>query len=245
MKKNLPFFLAGTALVLLIIGVIMVLSSEEKSEVLSVVSEQNASKPYSSASQPVTKKTVEKIKKAERKPREKAEEKIIFEFDEEDVLWWEVPDWCFEKQDYVGKGVAVSTRFAKKGQFSMELTADFPGKKWSAAYVETQEYFDWTPYERISVDVFLPEGTPFGLQAKFILTVGDDWKWTEMARLKKLIPGEWTTITASIIPGSTDWRRTQVTDEFRADVRKLGIRIESNMRPVYNGPIYIDNMRLE
>jgi len=28
-------------------------------------------------------------------------------------------------------------------------------------------------------------------------------------------------------------------------VRKLGIRIESNMRPVYSGPIYIDNIRVE
>jgi hypothetical protein len=75
--------------------------------------------------------------------------------------------------------------------------------------------------------------------------VGEDWAWTEMARLVKLVPGEWTTITASIVPGSSDWRRIEVTDKFRADVRKLGIRIESNMRPVYSGPIYIDNIRVE
>ncbi len=108
-----------------------------------------------------------------------------------------------------------------------------------------QEYFDWTPYNIISADVFLPEDAPFGLRANFILTVGEDWKWTEMTRSSKLIPGEWITITASIIPGSTDWRRTQVTDEFRANVRKLGIRLESNMRPAYSGPVYIDNVRLE
>ncbi len=102
-----------------------------------------------------------------------------------------------------------------------------------------------TRYKTILADIFLPKDAPFGLQARFILTVGEDWTWTEMARLVKLVPGEWTTITASIVPGSTDWRRTEVTDKFRADVRKLGIRIESNMRPVYSGPIYIDNIRVK
>ena len=91
----------------------------------------------------------------------------------------------------------------------------------------------------------MPEEAPFGLKAKFILTVGEDWAWTEMSRSVKLIPGEWTTISASIIPGSNDWRKSQVTDAFRADLRKLGIRIESNMQPTYSGPIYIDNVRVE
>ena len=172
------------------------------------------------------------------------QEKVIFGF-EEDIPTWEIPDWCFEKDDYAAEGIVVSKKFAKQGESSLEITADFPGARWTAAYVEVQEYFDWTPYKSISADVFLPEDAPFGLTAKIIFTVGEDWKWTEMARSGKLIPGEWTTITASLIPGSTDWRRTQVTEEFRADVRKLGVRIESNMRPVYKGAIYIDNVRLE
>lgn len=173
------------------------------------------------------------------------EEKVIFGF-EEKVPSWEIPDWCFEKPDHVGESFAVSTKYAKEGESSLELMAEFPGKKWTGAYCEVQEYFDWTAYKTISADIFLPEDAPLGLRAKFILTVGDDWKWTEMSRLKKLTPGEWTTISASLIPEeNTDWRRTQVTEEFRADVRKLGIRVESNMRPVYSGPVYIDNVRLE
>ena len=172
------------------------------------------------------------------------EENVIFGF-EEKVPLWEIPDWCFEKEDYVADSIAPSCKFSREKKSSLEVTANFPGRKWTAAYIEMQEYFDWTPYQSISADIFLPKNVPLGLRAKFILTVGEDWKWTEMTRLKKLVPGEWTTITASIIPGSTDWRRTQVTDEFRADVRKLGIRLESNMRPVYDGPIYIDNVRLQ
>ena len=171
-------------------------------------------------------------------------EKVIFGF-EENVPAWEIPDWCYEKDDYVAESIAISKKFAEEGKSSLEVMADFPGKVWSAVYVEVQEYFDWTPYKTISADVFLSGDVPFGLKAKLILTVGEDWKWTEMSRLTKLVPGEWITITASIVPGSTDWRRTEVTDEFRADVRKLGVRIESNMRPVYAGAIYIDNIRLE
>jgi len=170
--------------------------------------------------------------------------RLIFGF-EEKVPSWGIPDWCFEKEEYVGESVAVSTKFVKEGQSSLEIMVNFPGAKWTAAYLEVEQYFDWTAYKTLSMDVYLPKEAPFGLRARLILTVGQDWTWTEMSSLAKLVPGEWTTISASLIPGSTDWRRTQVTDEFRADVRKLGLRIESNMRPAYSGPIYIDNVRLE
>ena len=172
------------------------------------------------------------------------QEKVLFGF-EEKIPNWEIPDWCLEKPDYVGESIAISNKFAKEGKSSLELMVNFPGAKWTATYVEIQQYFDWTLYKTISADIFLPKEAPFGLQARIILTVGEDWAWTEMARLVKLMPGEWTTITASIVPGSADWRRTEITDKFRADVRKLGIRIESNMRPVYSGPIYIDNIKVE
>ncbi len=170
--------------------------------------------------------------------------KVLFSF-EEKAPSWEIPEWCLEKDEYVAESIAVSNKVAKDGQSSLEIMTNFPGAKWTAAYVEVQQFFDWTPYKTLSADVYLPKEAPFGLQARFILTVGPNWTWTEMTRLVKLVPGEWTTVTADLAPGSTDWRKTQVTDEFRADVRKLGLRIESNMRPVYNGPIYIDNIRVE
>jgi len=170
--------------------------------------------------------------------------KALFGF-EEKVPNWEIPDWSFEKDDHVGESVAISEKFAKEGKSSLEVMANFPGAKWAAAYVEVQQFFDWTAYKAISADIYLPKEAPFGLQARFILTVGEDWAWTEMARLVKLVPGEWVTVTASLVPGSTDWRRTQVTNQFRTDIRKFGLRVESNMKPVYSGPVYIDNIRLE
>jgi len=173
-----------------------------------------------------------------------AKKKVWFSF-EESVPSWEIPDWAKEKDEYVAESIAMSNKFAKDGKASLEVMTNFPGAKWTAAYVEIAQYFDWTPYKTLSADIYLPKEAPFGLQGRFILTVGENWTWTEMSRLVKLVPGEWTTVSASLIPGSIDWRRTQVTDEFRADVRKLGIRVESNMRPVYNGAVYIDNVTLE
>lgn len=175
-----------------------------------------------------------------------AAENVLFGF-EKNTESWEIPDWALEKEDHVGDSISVSNTCASEGKSSLEFRVDFPGPrpdpKWAGAYVEVQEYFDWTPYSSIAFDVYLPPEAPVGLKAKIILTVGDNWEWTEMSGLIPLEPGKWTTITANLKAGSTDWRRAAVTDAFRQDVRKLGIRIESN-RPAYKGPIYIDNIRL-
>jgi hypothetical protein len=110
--------------------------------------------------------------------------------------------------------------------------------------VEDFEYFDWTPYRAISVDIYVPPTTPVGLKGKIVLTVGENWKFIEMARSIQLIPGQWVTITGNLAVGSEDWKKTIVDDNFRKDVRKLAIRVESNKKPEYTGPIYIDNVKL-
>jgi len=83
---------------------------------------------------------------------------------------------------------------------------------------------------------------PRGLRARLILTVGDDWKWSESNKALRLTPGEWTVIKVSLLADSLDWRRF-ITDEFRSDVKKIGLRIESNGVP-YEGSIFIDNITL-
>ena len=138
----------------------------------------------------------------------------------------------------------VSKKYASHGKASLEVQTDFPGKKWTAAYLEYVEYFDWTDYSEVAVDVYVPEDTPVGLMAKIIITVGEDWKWVEMRRPTRLKPGKWVTIRANLMPGSTDWRRVKPDDEFRMDVRKLGVRAEADKKPVYKGYIYFDNIRL-
>lgn len=173
-----------------------------------------------------------------------AEEKVLFSF-EKDTQGWEIPEWALEQEDHVAKSIEVSKDFAKNGTQSLKVMSAFPGKIWSAAVIEDFEYFDWTPYKAISADIYIPKEAPVGLKSKIILTVGESWKFTEMARSVALVPGEWVTVTANLAPGSEDWKKTVVDDNFRKDVRKVSVRVESNKKPEYSGPIYIDNIRLE
>jgi len=170
--------------------------------------------------------------------------KVLYDF-ETDLQGWEIPDWAFEQDDYVGESVSQSTDFASSGKGSMKVVANFKGGAWQGAIVEVMEYMDWTPFKTVSADFYIPADAPVGLKAKMILTVGDDWTWTEMSKSVKLEPGKWVTVTANLLPGSMDWKRTNPTDEFRADVRKLDLRVESNKKPAYNGTFYIDNVRVE
>jgi len=173
----------------------------------------------------------------------RAEEKVIFGF-EKDTQGWEIPEWALEQEDHVAKTVEISKDFAKEGKESLKVVSVFPGKIWTASIIEDFEYFDWTPYKAISADIYLPKEAPVGLKAKIILTVGEGWKFTEMARSTALVPGEWVTVTANLMPGSEDWKKMVVDDNFRKDVRKIAIRVESNKKPEYKGPFYIDNVRL-
>jgi len=106
------------------------------------------------------------------------------------------------------------------------------------------QYFEWSDYSALACDIYLPADAPLGLRGKMILTVGDAWQWVEQSKSVGLKPGEWVTVTADLKPGSIDWRRVQVDDAFRADVRKIDIRVESNNKPAYTGPIYVDNVRV-
>ena len=168
---------------------------------------------------------------------------LIFDF-EGSTQDWTVPDWAQNSPDYAAKKLSVSQDFASHGKSSVLIMADFPGSKWTGAYLEQMMYVtDWSPFGSISADVYVPYNAPKTLKSRFILTVGDQWTWTEMNRAIPLEPGKWTAISANLKPGSMDWKFFP-DDAFRKDVRKLGVRVESNREPVYNGPIYLDNVRL-
>ncbi len=172
------------------------------------------------------------------------EERTYYDFETSDLNGWEIPMWALDKTDYVAKGAELSREVASHGDASMKVTTDFPGGLWSAALVEIQQYLVLSSYRVVRADIYLPEDAPIGLKAKLILTVGNNWKFVEMSRSAPLIPGEWVTITANIEPGSYDWKRVVPDEKFAEDVRKIAIRIESNRKPKYSGPIYIDNVRV-
>jgi hypothetical protein len=198
-----------------------------------VKKEVAAEKPAAPAPAPAVREKVQELKP----------EKVLFSF-EDGTQYWEMPDWAKEKTDHVAKSIEASKDYASHGASSLKVMADFPGKVWTAALVEYEEYLDWAPYKRVSCDIYVPASVPEGLKAKIILTVGEDWRFTEMSRVVFLMPGKWTTVSASLEPGSDDWKMMSIDDNFRKDVRKIAIRIESNKGPIYSGPIYIDNFRL-
>lgn len=172
-----------------------------------------------------------------------ATELVIYGF-EGTLEGWEVPDWARTSADYVGGECAVSKANVQEGQYALELQTAFPGTRWSGAYVERMvEVTDWSRFQHVAVDISLPPSAPEGLGGRLILTIGEEWRWTEMNRAIPLQPGAWTTITADLTSRSTDWKFFP-DETFRRDVRKFGIRIEANGEPMYHGPIFIDNIRL-
>jgi len=169
-------------------------------------------------------------------------ELVIFDF-EGGLQEWAIPDWALTSQDYGGKGLSPSLDFVSHGKGSLQLLVDFSGRRWTGAYLEQLMYVtDWSPFDALSVDVYAPRGAPQGLKGRIILTVGEKWTWTEMNRGLPLTPGEWTTITAGLTAGSLDWKFFP-DEAFRKDIRKLGLRIESETQ-AYQGPVYVDRIRL-
>ena len=169
---------------------------------------------------------------------------VLYSF-EKDPQGWEIPDWALAKKDHVGKQIGVSEFHASEGKYALQLDVEFSGSPvWEAAYVERLiDVTDWSPFSYLSADIYLPKDAPRGLRAKLIVTVGDSWKWTEMNKSIPLTPGEWIIIKADLTPSSMNWRRF-IDDGFRGDVRKLGVRIESNGKVTYKGPVFIDNIKL-
>ena len=157
---------------------------------------------------------------------------------------WAIPEWAATSPDHVAERLVASRGYASEGQYALEVLTAFPAGRWAGAYVEREpEVTDWTPFGRFAADVYLPAGAPDSLRARLILTVGHDWRWTEMSRAVRLTPGAWTTLTAQLMPGTNDWKAVP-DDRFRADVRKIGIRIESDGAAAYRGSVFIDGVRV-
>lgn len=172
-----------------------------------------------------------------------AAEIVIYGF-EGGVDGWVIPDWAKTSSDYAATQIAVSKEYAEEGQSSLKLQAEFPGGRWTGAYAEREvEVTDWSAFATVAVSVYLPADAPAGLRGRIILTVGDQWQWTEMNRGVPLEPGRWTAISANVKPGSMDWKFFP-DESFRKDVRKLGVRIESDKQPAYHGPVFVDHVRL-
>jgi len=106
---------------------------------------------------------------------------VLYGF-EDDTGGWRVPDWALEKEDHVARDVSVSSDWASEGKKSMKVVSEYISGKWSGAYIEIEDYYDWSAYSKLSVDIYIPKDAPAGLKGKIILTTGEEWKWTEMSK---------------------------------------------------------------
>lgn len=190
-------------------------------------------------------------------------EEIRFDF-ETGAEGWVIPDWVFDQNKiniYRAVSVDVSSEEASSGSNSLEIMCDFPGREWAAALVELQRDFDFSSYDTISVDIYVPRKAPRLIEGRIILTVGDGWLFTEMRNSVYLQPGKWTTVTAHIekeqkmdpetgAPALSEWKgRGDKSLYLHIDkIKKVAIRIEYNAAPPdrtgprYKGPMYVDNI---
>jgi hypothetical protein len=167
---------------------------------------------------------------------------------------WVIPDWAYYQSDHKAEVVEVSIKEASSGKGSLALMCDFPGDVWAAALVEHAEDLNLSKYSTISADIYLPKGAPKGIiQARFILTVGIGWHFTEMRQAVLLVPGRWTKLEAKLESEeaeASDWKGRKEKRLFHHinNVRKIAIRIEYDASPPYKtghrykGPVYIDNV---
>ncbi|NQT46194.1 MAG: hypothetical protein HQ593_01785 [Candidatus Omnitrophica bacterium] len=159
---------------------------------------------------------------------------------------WIVPNWALEKVDHVCRGIAISEHEASDGKYSIEMLSDFAGDNWQGVYMELEmdtDMIDWSDVSSIRADMYMPPFGPYGLVGKFILTVGEDWKWHESEYGMVLKPGEWITLRVDMHSTSNDWGAVDVGSMKRI-IKKFGVRVESE-DTAYTGPIYIDNIVIE
>lgn len=180
-------------------------------------------------------------------PKKGGQGKSVMLFDYEvDLDGWRIPEWAFAKKDNAAAKVLLSKEQAFNGTQSLKIVTNFMPKMWSGAYCEVERepgnFMDFTGYDTLMVDVYVPKEAPRKLTGEIVLTVGEDWSWTEMRKGIELVPGQWTTVTANITPESLDWK-AKLTEALISDVRKLGVRVASNYME-YKGQVYVDGIRL-
>lgn len=180
-----------------------------------------------------------------------AEEKVLFSFEDGTTQGFGVAEWALGDDLNALDSVGVSEKYALDGKYSLEAMCTFRGGKWMGAPVELIEDFDWTPYNTASVAIYLPADAPEGLKAQICLNIrGDaDWPWYETIPPVALAPGKWTVVTAKMKPGESNFKKDPKTGaafsaESKQNIAKFYVRVVSDKKPVYQGPVYIDKITL-
>jgi hypothetical protein len=131
-----------------------------------------------------------------------------------------------------GSDIATSVDFGSEGTKALAIAVNYDDTQWqeTAVYVQPAAPLDWSAYDTLSMDVYVPAEAQ-NFVAQLYTKTGDDWTWTNTANIA-LQSGEWTTVSANLGELGNI-----------ADVRELGIKFgtyESNFRGIF----HLDNVRL-
>ncbi|MFN3682975.1 MAG: hypothetical protein ACK41F_03455 [Fimbriimonadaceae bacterium] len=161
---------------------------------------------------------------------------------------WNAPGWADGNQDGEGRTVQpeVDGTVARGGSRSLRAAANLAEGRFSQLFWSTPVGEDWSRFARVRAWVFLPAGAPEGLLARVQLT-GADWKYREFAGDVRLVPGEWTEVSADLAAsGAPGWGCTE--GELASALRWVvgfGFKVHNEGSLVgYRGPVYLDDVQL-
>ena len=121
---------------------------------------------------------------------------------------------------------------ANDGDASLALSGVFSGTAWEegGAFISLPEGEDWSAYNLLLVDVFVPEGADSFISQIYMKT-GEEFTWANTPDIA-LTPGEWNTLSADLS-----------TLGDIADVREVGIKIGTSVT-AFEGVFFVDNIAL-
>jgi hypothetical protein len=147
----------------------------------------------------------------------------VYSFEDGLDGWALVADWTG------GIGVAASNE-STDGAGSLELSAAYTGGSWQEAGAFVQADMDWSQYETVTLDIYVPEEANDFLAQVYTKT-GDAWTWTNSPDIH-LNPGDWNPVSVPL----------SALGDVSA-IREFGVKIGSSTA-VYHGEFRIDNVRL-
>lgn len=173
---------------------------------------------------------------------------------------WPLPDWQwgFERpsEDWGpcvldrGTGqVTLSTARATEGKSALAVGGTLPG----SFGVTYRPWDDWTGYEQLSFDLYVPKGAPKGLDL-WVYLKDKQYYWYQTAPFRSpktgkllgtLPTGKWVTIRLDISPRSTIWQpggHRRAWERTLYYPREFGLRFFAGTK--WAGTVYLDNLRL-
>lgn len=136
---------------------------------------------------------------------------------------------------------APSEEHSSQGSRSLSLRGQYPGEIAIRKRIEQ----DWSAFNRLAFDVYLPPDAPRDMRVMIYLRDPDLW-WYESLLPPYLRPGDWTRLIVDLSGRSLKWVPQGHTKPYSPDllwcVKEVGLRFFGHRK--YEGSVYVDNVSL-